>query len=310
LLGDLIIARDASRSTEKLLEYTREQQREIDLLQLEGKAVSMTALQHKQLIDARKLEAQLMKDTIGMQPAQAEAYKENARLLFLQKQNLEQVNDAQQRTFEYGAKKATRSYLDDLSNVAKSTEALFTNAFKGIEDAMVSAFSSGKLSFKSMIDAMMQDITRLIIRQTLMQPLYNAIGLGGAGGSSLFNLGVSALNMFGNAGTALQYGTNIGSQQTSMLAAQDAGFPMATGTNYVPYDGFQATLHKGEAVVPAEYNPAAGGVGAASITYAPVINIDSRTDQMQVRQLVVNAVQQGQAQLVDQINRGQVRIKT
>jgi hypothetical protein len=30
--------------------------------------------------------------------------------------------------------------------------------------------------------------------------------------------------MFGNIGTAFSYGTNIGSQQTNMLAAQDAGF--------------------------------------------------------------------------------------
>ena len=33
---------------------------------------------------------------------------------------------------------------------------------------------------------------------------------------------------------------------------------LATGTNYVPYDDFPALLHKGEAVVPAKYNPALG----------------------------------------------------
>lgn len=312
LLKELVFARDASRSTEKLLEYTNQQEKEIELLKIEGDAVIMTALQHKQLIDARKLEAQLTKDTLGMQPAQAEAYKENARLLFLQKQTLEKVNDAQQRTFEYGAKKATKSYLDDLSNVAKSTEALFNNAFKGIEDSMVEAFQGGKLSFKSMIDAMMQDIARLIVRQALMKPLYSAMGLGGGSGMDVGSLFSAGASLFGNAGTAFQYGTNIGSQQTAMLAAQNAGmgFPMATGTNYVPYDGFQATLHKGEAVVPAEYNPAAGGSGTSNITYSPVINIDSRTDQSQVRGLVERAIQQGQAELVDRINRGQVRIRT
>lgn len=42
------------------------------------------------------------------------------------------------------------------------------------------------------------------------------------------------------------------------------GAPFATGTNYVPYDGMQATLHKGEAVVPAKYNPAAGGMGGGT----------------------------------------------
>lgn len=41
------------------------------------------------------------------------------------------------------------------------------------------------------------------------------------------------------------------------------GFPMADGTNRVPYDGFRARLHKDEAVVPAKYNPAAGGGGGA-----------------------------------------------
>jgi hypothetical protein len=150
----------------------------------------------------------------------------------------------------------------------------------------------------------------MIVRQALLKPLYQAMGLGGGStGSSLISAG---LNLFGNAGTAFQYGTNIGSQQTNMLAAQNAGmgFPMATGTNYVPYDGFQATLHKGEAVVPAQYNPAAGGAGGGSnITYAPVINIDSRTDQADVRRLVTNAMQQSQLELVDKINRGQVKVR-
>jgi len=51
-------------------------------------------------------------------------------------------------------------------------------------------------------------------------PLGTAIS--GLGNSPKFN---SALNnYFGNAGTAMQYGTNIGSQQTQMLADQDAWF--------------------------------------------------------------------------------------
>lgn len=38
-----------------------------------------------------------------------------------------------------------------------------------------------------------------------------------------------------------------------------AGFPLADGANRIPYDGFKATLHRDEAVVPAKYNPAVGG---------------------------------------------------
>jgi hypothetical protein len=46
-------------------------------------------------------------------------------------------------------------------------------------------------------------------------------GAGGGGGSSLFG---SIGNFFGNPGTAMRYGTNLGSEQTRMLAAQDFGF--------------------------------------------------------------------------------------
>jgi len=48
-----------------------------------------------------------------------------------------------------------------------------------------------------------------------------ASGAGGGGGSSLFG---SVGNFFGNPGTAMRYGTNLGSEQTRMLAAQDFGF--------------------------------------------------------------------------------------
>lgn len=46
-----------------------------------------------------------------------------------------------------------------------------------------------------------------------------------------------------------------------------------------------------------------GAGGGANVTYSPVINIDSRTDQAEVHRLVVGAVQQGNADLVDQLQR-------
>lgn len=314
LLKDLIFDRDSANSTKKIAEYSIQQKKIIDLTRLEGQTIFMTEREHKRLIEARQMEATIAKETMGMQKEDAKRYADTARSLYLMKQAIEDINYANQRTFGYGAIKSIKSYMDELGNVAKESQKVFDNAFKGIEDSMVEAFKTGKLSFKSMIDTMMADITRLIVRQALLRPIYEGMGLmgGGAGGGNLVGLGFSAMNMFGNAGTAMQYGTNIGSQQTAMLAAQDAGmgFPMATGTNNVPYDGFQATLHKGEAVVPKEYNPAVGGMsGEQNITFAPVINIDSRADQTQVRQMVLNAVQQGQVDLVDRINRGQVRVR-
>ena len=313
LLKQLVKERDTARSIEKLNQYVAEQQKNIDLVKLEGQAIGMSARQHKALVDARNLELQIAKETRGMQAQDAKAYADTARSLFLVKQALEDVNYANSRAFGTGATNAIKDYMKNLGDAAKDANNLFTNAFKGMEDAMVDAFTTGKLSFKSLIDTMIADITRLIIRQALLKPVYQAMGLTEGGGGSNFGALLSAgASFFGNVGTAASYGTTVGSQQTAMLAAQDAGmgFPMATGTNNVPYDGFQATLHKGEALVPAKYNPAAGGMGGQSITYSPVINIDSRTDQSEVRQLVSSAVQQGQVDLVERINRGKVRIKT
>jgi lambda family phage tail tape measure protein len=312
ILKQLVMERDSARSIDKLNQYVAEQQKNIDLIKLEGQAVGMSARQHKQLVDARNLELQIAKETRGMQAEDAKAYAETARSLFLVKQALEDVNYANSRAFGTGATNAIKDYMNNLGNAAKEANTLFSNAFKGMEDAMVDAFSTGKLSFKSMIDTMMADITRLIIRQALLKPLYQSMGLteGGSGINfgSLLSAGAS---FFGNVGTAASYGTTVGSQQTAMLAAQDAGIPFfAEGTNNIPYDNYPAILHKGEAVVPAKYNPAVGGMGGQSITYAPVINIDSRTDANEVRALVGRAVQQGQFELVDKINRGQVRIRT
>jgi hypothetical protein len=79
-----------------------------------------------------------------------------------------------------------------------------------------------------------------------VKPLLNSI-MGGGGLSALAGL-------FGGGSTGSSVGYGIPS-----------GVPMASGTNRVPYDGFKAILHKDEAVVPAKYNPAAGG-GETSVT--------------------------------------------
>lgn len=45
-----------------------------------------------------------------------------------------------------------------------------------------------------------------------------------------------------NFGTAFQYNTNIGSSQTSMLAAQDAGFSSAGGSSFMPWFQILGTI--------------------------------------------------------------------
>jgi lambda family phage tail tape measure protein len=86
-----------------------------------------------------------------------------------------------------------------------------------------------------------------------------AVALSAVGASSSFDLFGDLLANGGSAGAGGQgFGGDL------------FGFPMSRGTNYVPFDNFPARLHRGEAVVPAQYNPAAGG---AATQVAPVFNL-------------------------------------
>ena len=144
--------------------------------------------------------------------------------------------DAKNRSGDTGITKALNDYRDDASNAAKYAEHMVTGSLSRMEDALVSFAKTGKLSFSSLFGFMAEEYLRKFIKMQdadMMKP--------GGGASMLSGIG----SMWG---AAVRFFT---------------GVPLATGTNSVPYDGFQATLHKGEAVVPAAYNPAAGGQASA-----------------------------------------------
>lgn len=81
----------------------------------------------------------------------------------------------QDRDWSKGASEAMNNYLSEADNVAKQTEGLFTDAFKNMEDALVSFVTTGKLDFSKMVDSMIADFARMAIRQTIMAPLVGAL---------------------------------------------------------------------------------------------------------------------------------------
>lgn len=89
-----------------------------------------------------------------------------------------------ERNWLNGATEALRNYFNESQNIAKQTEDLFTNAFKGMEDALVQFVTTGKADFKSLANSILADITRIIIKQQITGPLSNFLSgaLGGGGG--------------------------------------------------------------------------------------------------------------------------------
>lgn len=160
--------------------------------------------------------------------ATAAAEREKAAALDLVEQGYNKT-----RTAAFGANEAFRKYAEDASNTGAQIESALTNAFKGVEDALVEFTKTGKLNFKSLAESIISDIIRIQIRAALAKAALAAsdilgqlFGFGGGGASDAATTGGATLTSNGFAG-------------------------YANGLDYVPYDGFKAVLHKGEKVTPA-----------------------------------------------------------
>lgn len=252
-----VTARNTSEETKKIKEYRDAQQSANDILADEALRLSMTTREYQKYISQKQFAQELNKQSIGMSPEGKAELTVVATELFNTKQAILDINDAQKRTFQGGALESIRKYGEDASNIGTQVGNAFTNAFKGMEDAIVQFTLTGKASFSSFALSVVADIQRILVKQALM-------GSSGSGGllGGLMGIGMS---FFSPSTSAIQAGTAGVGGFTGV-----GNFSLATGTNYVPYDGMQATLHKGEAVVPKQYNPAAGGMGAGSVNNVTV----------------------------------------
>lgn len=106
-----------------------------------------------------------------------------------------------------GAHKALQNYVDQSANVAAQTANAFVSAFQGMEDALVTFVTTGKLSFSDLANSIVADITRIIIKQQIS----NALGVAGSGGSS-------------GSGLMGLIGTGIGMLTGSTQSVGNAGF--------------------------------------------------------------------------------------
>lgn len=91
-----------------------------------------------------------------------------------------------------GMAEAAKDYLEELEKTGNAMKDTVTGVFKGMEDAAVDFFRTGKLSVSSFADSIVSDITRIIVKQKLIKPLAESIGggfgggFGGGGGGNFF----------------------------------------------------------------------------------------------------------------------------
>lgn len=70
-----------------------------------------------------------------------------------------------------GATRALRDYAAEAQDMASQVENVVTNAAKGLEDALVQAFTTGEFEFGQLVDSIIADIARITIRENITGPL-------------------------------------------------------------------------------------------------------------------------------------------
>lgn len=132
-----------------------------------------------------------------------------------------------EQDWSVGASEAMANYYAEASNIAKQTEDLFANAFRSMEDALVSFVTTGKLDFKSFADVVAAQITRIIIQQQLAAAIGGKSGGGGDGWlGEIAKAAISSL--FGGSGGMTAPGTT----DLTSITGRAIGGPVSAGGLY------------------------------------------------------------------------------
>lgn len=137
------------------------------------------------------------------------------------------MNNARE-SWAVGASEAYNNYKDEISNVAKHTENAFSQAFKGMEDAMVNFVKTGKLDFASLADSIVSDLIRIQIQKSIMPGLSAGMDSGASWVASLFAANGHAFDSSG-----VQAYANGGAFHNSILTGTTP-FAFASGGGFAP----------------------------------------------------------------------------
>lgn len=233
------ITEDSGRITDEL----KNKEDRLAISQSLGAETELSAL--LKVGQARRAAVQQMEAMVLAQEAIAKA-SENPQLIL----NAEKSRVALEQL------KASADVLDD------KFKSIFSGAAGDAFGDFVTGTKTASEAFKSFASTVISQLARIAAQELVNAAIGKSSGLFGGFGS-LFGGGKSgsaASTVGGPSSTSgwLDF-SNIGLTPTEF----------AVGTNFIPHDNFPAILHKGESVVPAKYNPAAGGssgMGGSNIT--------------------------------------------
>ena len=159
------------------------------------------------------------------------------------KKAYDQLSEASDKWFD-GAKRALDKYAEEATDMAANVERVVSNAMQGLEDALVKATTTGKFEFKELVDSILEDVARLLIRTQITGPL--AQGLSGLIGNIFGGQsgGGSSGGFFGGLfeqGAAFQSG-KVTAFARGGVVSKPTLFPMAKGMGLMGEAGPEAVM--------------------------------------------------------------------
>ncbi len=191
---------------------------------------------------------------------------------------------------------AATKYLQGLPDQAKMAENFVVGSFSRMNDALVKFTETGKLSFASLFGFMANEFIKDAILRAQRTVLLDK-----AGGFTMNSpIGKLLNGMFGGSGAS---GSSSGSNLISTVFSAMSGFfggSHANGLDYVPYDGYQAILHKGERVQTAMQRDQSTAGNSQHFDFSgQVLNVGSNVSRPEI----AAALQVSQQQTIEQVRR-------
>jgi lambda family phage tail tape measure protein len=196
-----------------------------------------------------------------------------------------------QMDWSNGATRALENYYNDSQKVADQISDAFTSAFSGLEDALTTFASTGKLSFSDLANSIVADINRIIIKAQITGPLSQALQ-GQMSSGSGFGGYLSGLfgNIFGGGG-------GFGSGLAASYAKANGGYAPAHSIQRVVENGPELlTIGNKTALITGsqggQVTPLRGGGNGGGRNVTFVLNPPAGMDRRASRQFLADAAVQ------------------
>ena len=99
-----------------------------------------------------------------------------------------------------GLKDGLSGYIEQIGTMRDALSNLSQQAFKGIEDALVSLVTTGTANFREFAVSILQETSRMIIQQLVLKSIMQALGFGGGGGGGFLAGGGGGFTQFNASG--------------------------------------------------------------------------------------------------------------